>query len=296
MNPLFLNDKNNSYKTSEFVDFKTVPELYELVNNYEPQVIWSDGDWEAGSDYWKSKEFLTWLYNESPVKDTVVTNDRWGSETGCKHGGFFNCHDHYNPGVLQPHKWENAFTLDKQAWAYRIVAVESDFHTINELIDEVVQTVSCGGNVLLNVGPTKEGTIIPIMEERLLQLGQWLGVNGDAIYVTSPWKEAQNDTTTKTVWYTAKPAQYQLYALVLEDAWTAMQRGTLLLDSVKIDDVKDVVNIGLLGYPTSKLRWEVASSKGILVHLPALTQFQHPIKSHYGWTVVITFKTSTDYF
>jgi len=34
----------------------------------------------------------------SPVKDTVVTNDRWGAGIPCHHGGYFTCHDKYNPG------------------------------------------------------------------------------------------------------------------------------------------------------------------------------------------------------
>lgn len=49
-----------------------MPELYELVNKYQPYLIWSDGEWDATTEYWQSKEFLTWLYNESPVKDVVV--------------------------------------------------------------------------------------------------------------------------------------------------------------------------------------------------------------------------------
>ena len=58
---------------------------------------------------------------------------------------------------------------------------------------------SCGGNILINVGPTKEGRIIPLFEERLRGMGDWLKVNGEGIYGTRPWK-FQNDTQTPHVW------------------------------------------------------------------------------------------------
>ncbi len=63
-NPLYLDDKNSGFKTQSFVDLKTMPELYDIVNNYKPEVIWSDGDWETTDAYWKSTEFLAWLYND----------------------------------------------------------------------------------------------------------------------------------------------------------------------------------------------------------------------------------------
>ena len=58
---------------------------------------------------------------------------------------------------------------------------------------------SCGGNMLMNVGPTVDGLIVPIFQERLLQMGEWLSVNGEAIYGTKPWR-VQNDTVNKDVW------------------------------------------------------------------------------------------------
>lgn len=59
---------------------------------------------------------------------------------------------------------------------------------------------SCGGNMLMNIGPTKEGKIIPVFEERLRQFGSWLKINGEGVYGSVPWSH-QNDFITKNVWY-----------------------------------------------------------------------------------------------
>ncbi|ROT62149.1 putative alpha-L-fucosidase, partial [Penaeus vannamei] len=239
--PLYLQDKANKYTTNDFVTRKTMPELYELVNTYQPEVIWSDGDWEAHDTYWNSTGFLAWLFNDSPVKDTVVVNDRWGSGITCHHGSFYTCSDRYNPGVLQPHKWENAMTLDKNSWGYRRNAPLGDYLSIHDLITTLAQTISCGGNLLVNVGPTHEGRLPVIMEERLRQLGSWLDVNGDAVYDSVPWKH-QNDTLTPGVWYTSKDDL--VYGIVL----TWPKQNLLTLGAVA--SAKDVK---LLGYHSPEL-------------------------------------------
>jgi alpha-L-fucosidase len=89
-NPLYLQDKAGGFKAnlsdSAFLQ-KTFGELKELTNRYQPELFWSDGDWEAPDSYWNAPEnFLAWLVNESPVKDTVVFNDRWGQGDTCHHG------------------------------------------------------------------------------------------------------------------------------------------------------------------------------------------------------------------
>ncbi|XP_071112373.1 alpha-L-fucosidase-like [Haliotis cracherodii] len=273
--PLYLQDKANNYTTTKFVEEKTIPELYELVNNYKPDVVWSDGDSQAPDTYWGSKEFLAWLYNDSPVKDTVVTNDRWGKGDLCLHGGFLTCHDRYNPGVLQPRKWENAMTIDKRSWGFRREAALDDFLTMDDIITVLAETVSCGGNMLINVGPTKYGMISPIFEERLRHLGQWLKVNGDAIYASRPWL-AQNDTVTPGVWYTQRAGI--VYAIVLN--WP--QPGQLHLGSAL---PTNGTQVSLLGY-TGSFSWQYASPKGISITIPPIPVNQMPCQ--WGWVFSLT--------
>lgn len=55
-------------------------------------------------------------------------------------------------------------------------------------LQELVQTVSLGGNYLLNIGPTKDGLIVPIFQERLLAVGKWLSISEEAVYASKPWR------------------------------------------------------------------------------------------------------------
>uniref|UniRef100_A0AC35TVK0 Alpha-L-fucosidase n=1 Tax=Rhabditophanes sp. KR3021 TaxID=114890 RepID=A0AC35TVK0_9BILA len=112
---LFLNDV--AMNRTDYVEQQSYPQLLELTNKYKPQIIWSDGDWDRSDTYWKSKEFLAWLFNDSPVSKEVVVNDRWGSGCMGKHGGFLTFADNYDPGVLILRKWENCDTIDKYSWA-----------------------------------------------------------------------------------------------------------------------------------------------------------------------------------
>lgn len=172
-NPMYLSDQKSNYTKQDFVNNKILPELYDLVNKYQPELIWSDGEWEADSTYWKAREFLNWYSTESPVASTAVWNDRWGSEVRCRHGSFVTCDDKYNPNQLQQRKFENAFTIDLTSWGYSRASHYTDYISIKELIHTLIQVVAFNGNVLINIGPAADGTIHPIFVDRLLGIGMY---------------------------------------------------------------------------------------------------------------------------
>lgn len=271
-NPIYKEDKATGFSTQTYVETKLWPDIQQLVEDYKPSVIWSDGDWEAHDDYWKATELLAWLYNESPVKDEIVVNDRWGIDIPGKHGDFYNYADRFNPGKLLKHKWENAFTVDKPSWGYRRNMQLHEILTIEELLYQVVSTVSCGGNALINIGPTKEGTIAPIFQERLLSLGSWLSINGEAIYESSPW-HSQNDTINGDIWYTCVKETYNAAhptAVPLDsDEVTAIYAIALKWPSTGILKLRDVVTlvhsgnykIEMLGNEGKYLAWKITNGE-----------------------------------
>ncbi|VDI33822.1 alpha-L-fucosidase [Mytilus galloprovincialis] len=277
-NPLYLKDKENNFTTQNFVKMKTMPELYELVNRYKPEVIWSDGDWEASDSYWMSKEFIAWLYNDSPVRDTVVTNDRWGRGDMCHHGGYLTCSDRYNPKTLQKRKFENPMTIDKNHWGFRREANIEDFYTSKELISTFAETISCGGNMLMNVGPTSYGTIQPIYEERLLQFGKWMKINEEAIYKSKPWTTQQDYATN--AWYTMQKTTSgtNVYAILLD--WP--DKNYLYLNAPVASSSTSITMLGYSGY----FSYSKVQPSGINITLPVISFSKIP--STDAWVFKLT--------
>ncbi len=179
-NPLYLADPDR------FVSEHMVPQFKDVVTRYAPSVIFSDGEWEHPAAAWQSTELLTWLFNESPAAADVVVNDRWGQETRHAHGGYFTTE--YGSGMADAtHPWEENRGMG-HSYGYSRTENLDDYTTGREFILMLADIVSRGGNFLLNIGPTADGRIPVIMQQRLIEIGDWLAINGEAIYGTSSWE------------------------------------------------------------------------------------------------------------
>lgn len=177
--PWYLND------LPRFVEEHFHPQFKDLVTRYAPDMIWTDGEWTQSSETWKTPELLAWLFNETPNQDVAI-NDRWGNDCRHRHGGFYTTE--YGSGMDDDgHPWEENRGMGF-SYGYNRAERLEHYKSAQELILMLADLVSRGGNLCLDIGPKADGSIPVIMEERLLQIGEWLKVNGEAIYGTRMWE------------------------------------------------------------------------------------------------------------
>lgn len=168
-----------------YVDEHMMPQLKDLVKNYKPALIFSDGEWDHPYQTWKSPEFLAWLFNKGPNPDEVVVDDRWGK--GMRH----KCGDYYTTeyaGTGGPggewHPWEECRGIG-HSFGYNRNENIFDYSSRTECVRMLIEIAANGGNLLLDIGPTADGRIPVVMQDRLIAIGKWLDVNGEAIYATT---------------------------------------------------------------------------------------------------------------
>ncbi len=301
-NKTWLNHKTSNRYNIPYKDFypkHLVPQLKELVTNYQPSIIWSDGEWEKEEIVGPyTKEFMAWLYNNAPNKNEVVVNDRWLNTSG-KHGDFFS-HE-YNPNAKTSldKPWEEIQGIGS-SFGYNRMERAKDYRSAEKLIHLLVSCVSKGGNLLLNIGPAADGTIPVIMEERLLQIGEWLAINGEAIYDTEGWSKLDKQTLEPELKVNENAqniAEYidEMYKKIYRRSTYFTKKGnTLYAISIKpsekpIEIVAVKANaktqVSLLGYE-GKIDWKYdEKAEKIMINFPIIPNYKTKLKYAYSFKI-----------
>jgi alpha-L-fucosidase len=183
-------EKNRPVQGADFDRFLQYikAQLAELLTNYgEIGVLWFDGEWE---DTWNNN-YGRDLYNHvRSLQPNIIINNRVGVgraglEGFAKEGeglGDFGTPEQQIPATGLPGvDWETCMTMNDH-WGYN--KHDQNWKSTKMLIQTLADIASKGGNFLLNVGPTAEGLFPPASVERLREIGQWMNVNGEAIYAT----------------------------------------------------------------------------------------------------------------
>ena len=161
-------------------------QLRELLSNYgDVATIWFDGEWEHKPEEINADGIYDLIRSLQP--NTLINDRLYNRRPGNK--ADFGTPEQFVPATGltgadgKPLLWESCVTINSDSWGYN--KYETEFKTDRELIRMLVEVVSKGGNLLLNVGPRPDGTIQPEFVERLESIGRWMSVNGEAIYETT---------------------------------------------------------------------------------------------------------------
>ena len=157
-----------------FVDFNFA-QLRELNTTWKPDLYWFDGDWEQKAEDWKAKEIVEMLRETNPG---VIVNSR------IQGYGDYDTPELGVP-VTRPESkwWETCMTIN-DSWGYRIG--DTNYKSQMVILRMLVDCISLGGNLLLDIGPKADGTIPEEQVAILKELGRWTSKHKEAIYDTKP--------------------------------------------------------------------------------------------------------------
>jgi len=176
--------------------------------------------------------------------------------------------------------WQAGTSISKSSWGY---VENQEYKTATDIIADLVDVISKNGVMLLNVGPRPDGTIPEAEREVLLEIGQWLKVNGEAIYGSQPWhvfgegptKVGQGAfTDTERDAYTSRDIRFTsrgkvLYAICL--GWP--ENGQVVIRPLSSHRGHTFNQVSMLGFPHA-LSWS-RDEDGLKIEAPAEKPCRH---------------------
>ena len=198
-----------------FIDDYIMPQAKEFIDTYDPDIIWFDGEWQRPATYYRTPDLVAYFYNRAEGRKEVVSNDRLGRGTRERAGDFYTSEtDEVVRKMEEP--WEENRSMS-ESYGYNRTDSLENYVTADELIQMLVRIVAKGGNLNLMVNPDGSGKIPEIQVRLLRQLGEWLDVNGEAIYGTRPYEALCDNTQLgQPVWYTMSKDSTLAYAIIFD--------------------------------------------------------------------------------
>lgn len=163
--------EEDAKRWNQFVDFNFA-QLDEL-NKYHPDLWWFDGDWEQSAEMWNAKEIRASLLKATP---TTIINSRLQG-----YGDYATPEQGVPVYAPQDPYWELCMTMNN-SWGYQ--HNDKEYKSSNQIIRILVDCISMGGNLLLDIGPKADGTIPEEQVAILEDLGRWTNKHEKAIYGT----------------------------------------------------------------------------------------------------------------
>ena len=248
-----------------------ITHLYELVNYYQPSMIFFDGT--PGDKFFKPlfTQFVAHYYNSAlDWQKEVGVNYKIGFPSDI---AIYDVERGKLKGIRR-NPWQSDNSVGKKSWSY---VDGEEYKTARQLVIDLMDIVSKNGSYLLNIGPRADGTIPDTVKKTLLDIGAWLKINGEAIYETRPWVRfgegptelpAGSHTDRDAILYTPQDIRFTTKGRDLYAACLAWKEGTITLSSLNKKQVKNlqIKNVSMLG-TKEKITWKLTDD-GLQIAFP----------------------------
>jgi len=274
--PTYNTREKSNPNFPRYVDNYLKPQVRELVTDYDPAVLWFDGEWIPEWTHEMGLDMYNFVRSMSP--DILINNrvdkGRQGMQgmtrTDQRYAGDFGTPEQEILEDTSTLDWESCMTMN-DTWGFK--STDENWKSAETLIHNLVDIAAKGGNYLLNVGPTAEGLIPQASVERLAEMGDWMEVNGEAIYGSRLWTHFEDGDMVR---YTN--VGDKIYAISL--GWPGSQ---LTLHHVQPEADSE---IHLLGYD-QPLPWAYDTAHGLTITLPEALHDEaaRPCKYAYAFKI-----------
>lgn len=231
----------------------------DLIDKYRPDLLYFDGavPFNGVDQSRTGMEVIAYYYNRNTQwhdgKLEGVMTLKKGADGIYVDGVATLDFERGQSDVALPEPWQTDDSIGP--WAY---FKGTQYKSVDEIVDKLVDIVSKNGNYLLNVPPRADGTLDEETEKILEGIGQWMDINGEAIYGTRPWIKAEEGSIRFI-----KKGNI-LYAICLD--WPGDGK-TFLIQSLALGkDIAKIKDISLLGHPGT-LSWK-QDTQGLSITLP----------------------------
>jgi alpha-L-fucosidase len=276
--PTYNTGEKSNPDFPRFVEEYLRPQVTELVMNYDPAVLWFDGEWIPE---WTHEMGLEMYSHVRSLKPDILINNRVDkgrqgmqgmTRTDQRYAGDFGTPEQEILEGASTLDWESCMTMNN-SWGFK--AADEEWKSAETLIHNLVDIAAKGGNYLLNVGPTAQGLIPGPSVERLAEMGEWMEVNGEAIYGSRLWDHYEDGDAVR---YTYTGEDF-VYAVSL--GWPGRE---FSLHHLRPQAGSEIF---LLGY-AEPLVWSFDAQEGLTITIPDALQEEsaRPSKYAYAFRVV----------
>lgn len=264
--------------------------LKEVIDQYQPDIIWFDSWLDKIPESYR-QTFAAYYLNQAAEWNKEVVIVRKQNDLPID----FSVLDHEKSreSKASPRVWMTDDTISTGSWCFtNNLRIKPTSKVIHALVD----TVAKNGVVLLNISPMADGTIPEDQKRVLLELGDWMTVNGEAIYATRPWETFGEGPTVepaggfsehgkflkleysdKDIRYTQSKDGRIVYAMTL--GWPGDEA---VLSAVKVVRASGNAKVELLGHP-GKLEFHINDKGRLVIHLPNLSESRRPGKHAFSF-------------